>query len=58
KRTVQKIIEIAQTGNHRRLELISKENKAQNLFMGIYRVGKAFAVKWHRLGLRSLRYVK
>ncbi|CAH7685018.1 hypothetical protein PPACK8108_LOCUS19486, partial [Phakopsora pachyrhizi] len=57
-RTVQKTIEIAQTGNHRRLELISEEDKVQNSFMGIYRVGNVFAVKWYRLGLRSLRDVK
>ncbi|KAI8443191.1 hypothetical protein BY996DRAFT_4538680, partial [Phakopsora pachyrhizi] len=58
KRTVQKTIEIPQTGNHTRLELISEEDKVQNSFMGIYGVGNVFAVKWYRLFLRSLRDVK
>ncbi|PLW19692.1 hypothetical protein PCASD_13183 [Puccinia coronata f. sp. avenae] len=54
----QKILEIANTNTHRRLQLATDQDVCRTLFKGIYGVDDHLAHKWYSKGLRTLGDVR
>ncbi|KAI9606492.1 hypothetical protein KEM48_001859 [Puccinia striiformis f. sp. tritici PST-130] len=53
-KTAQKILDIANTSTHRRLQLETEQDTCRARFKGIYGVSQTLALKWYHKGLRTL----
>ncbi|KNE93776.1 hypothetical protein PSTG_12879 [Puccinia striiformis f. sp. tritici PST-78] len=57
-KTAQKILDIANTSTHRRLQLETEQDTCRARFKGIYGVSQTLALKWYHKGLRTLDDVR